>query len=285
MPFSPNTVSVQEVLADVLLRGEIARGGQKIVFLAESPQFGRIAVKLIQPGSDSAEKRAQREIQVAQSIEDPHFPRIFLAKKVTIDNAEVLCIYEEYLDGEPLRSALQREGRLSARETFRIAVELVVALEILRARDVVHRDVKPENIYLVSDGRVVLLDLGIARQLGDASLTDDYAMFGPLTPGYGAPEQIGNQKRNISSRTDIFALGVVMHECLSGQNPFAQPGDSPVQTLHNTMTVVPARLDAVGVSRQMADVVCRSLEKSAHRRFPTPSALLRELQLCPEANQ
>lgn len=285
MPFDPATGSVQQVLSDVALKGEIARGGQKLVFLADSECFGRVAVKLIKPGTDSAKQRAEREISVAQSLEDPHFPRVFAAKNVVIDGEEVLCIYEEYLDGESLRAALQREGRFSAEETLRIARELLVALMILNGRGVVHRDLKPDNIYMASDGRVVVLDLGIARQLGDASLTEDHAIFGPLTPGYGAPEQIRNEKRKISSRTDIFSLGVVIHECLTGQNPFIVAGGTPGQALQNTLVLVPPRMDAFGFSRQMADVISRSLQKSAHRRFPTPDAMMRELNLCPEAAQ
>src|SRR5580658_7189314 len=260
MPFDPDTADVQKALSDVVLQGEIARGGQKLVFLAESPSYGSIAVKLIKPGSIAADQRAEREIEVAKSLGPPHFPRLFEAKRVSIDGSDVICIYEEYLQGMSLRSAIQQNGRLSGPETTRIAVEVLEALETLRTMGVVHRDVKPDNIHIGADGRVVLLDLGIARQLGEASLTDDHAFFGPLTPGYGAPEQVRNEKRKISSRTDIFAIGVVMYECISGRNPFLDPGASPAQALQQTLTHAPPRLDAQGSSNCLANVVAMCME-------------------------
>lgn len=282
MPFDPDTATVQQALQDIVLQGELARGGQKLVFLAESKKHGRIAVKLIKPGSPAAESRAEREIKVAMSLDGPRFPRLFEARKVAIGGVEVVCIYEEFLCGRSLRD-LVRAGRLSAPETVRVAREILLALQVLHDRGVVHRDVKPENVFVADDGRVVLLDFGIARQLGEASLTDDQAFFGPLTPGYGAPEQIRNEKRKISSRSDIFALGVVVYECFSGSNPFVPPGAIPAEALQNSLTAVPSRLDVLGASTGLADFVATCMEKAAHRRFASASEALNCLCSCPEA--
>jgi len=285
MPFEPDTASVEQALEDVTLYNELARGGQKVVFLGESSKFGKIAVKLIKPDSGAAELRATREIEVAKSLADSHFPRLFESKKVTVCGVEVICIYEEFLEGTSLRSVLQEQVCLPGKETVMIGREISAALEILESSQVVHRDIKPENIYLAERGRVVLLDLGIARQLGVASLTDDNAIFGPLTPGYGAPEQIRNEKRAISPRTDIFALNVVMYECFSGANPFSGHGATPRDALMNTLNLSPESLETFGSSRELARVIARGMEKSPHRRFPSPTAFLRQLNLCPEANE
>jgi serine/threonine protein kinase len=279
--FSPETDAVQGVLSDVTLHQEIARGGQKLVFSAESSKYGRLAVKLIRPGTKAAEKRASREIEVACRLEDPHFPRLFESKRIVIDGLEVICIYEEFLEGMSLRESLQQHRRFPEQEVAQIGCEILTALQILHDRSIVHRDVKPENVYLGSDGRCVLLDLGIARQLGEASLTDDQAFFGPLTPGYGAPEQIRNEKRSISSRTDLFALGVLLHECFAGNNPFVPDGATPAAALQNTLTLTPPRLDSLGSSARLANVVSKCTEKAAHRRFASPASALRELRpLC-----
>lgn len=283
--FDPDTAAVQKVLVDVLLHKEIARGGQKLVFHAESGKYGQIAVKLIKPGPGAAEPRADREIAIARSLRDPRFPTMFHTSKVTIEGVEVICIYEEFLSGSSLRATLAAAGRLPPAESIRVAREVLTALQILSDAGVVHRDVKPENIHLTNDGRVVLLDLGIARQIGEASLTDDRAMFGPLTPGYGAPEQIRNEKRRISSRSDIFATGVVLYECLSGTNPFAPQGSSAAQALRNTLDIAPTALTALGFSTQLSSCVARCLEKAAHRRFSSPAEALARIMSCPEAQK
>lgn len=279
--FSPETTDVQRCLGDVVLEGEIARGGQKVVFHARSTTLGDVAVKIYKPGSPADLVRAEREVFAAQSIASSHFPRVHLSRRIVLNGDEVLCIYEEFLHGQSLRQRLTQSGRLSPEEALRIATALLAALELLQASSLVHRDIKPENIYLTEDGRVVLLDLGIARHLRQTSLTADDALFGPLTPGYGAPEQIKNEKRKISIRTDIFALGVVMYECLAGQNPFAPSGTLVAQILQNTLTLTPPRLIRPNVPARLADVVARCLEKATHRRFPSPSAMLTEIIAIP----
>lgn len=283
--FDPDTAAVQQALADVLLHKEIARGGQKLVFHAESQKYGHIAVKLIKPSPGIAEQRADREIEIAKSLRDPRFATMYQTSKVTIGGVEVICIYEEFLSGSSLRATLQTSGRLSVAEAIRVARELLTALQILSDVGVIHRDVKPENVHLTADGRVVLLDLGIARQVGQVSLTDDHAIFGPLTPGYGAPEQIRNEKRRISARTDIFATGVVLYECLSGANPFVPSGVSAAQALRNTLELVPPPLTSLSFSDQLSTAVAQCLEKAAHRRFCSPAEALAQIMSCPEAQR
>lgn len=126
---------------------------------------------------------------------------------------------EEFLDGESLRQRLAA-GPTSLSFVREVGDVLLIALGQVEAARLVHRDIKPENIMLTHDGRIVLIDFGIARHLDAISLTSSFAMFGPMTIGYCAPEQINNQKRAISIRTDLFALGIVLYEMVTGRNPF-----------------------------------------------------------------
>jgi serine/threonine protein kinase len=276
--FAPLVAELQRILSNVSIDREIARGGQKIVFHGHSETLGDLAVKLYRPGSQEALDRARRELSAAESIDDPHFPRVYRSQTILLNNEQVVCVYEEFLHGESLREALRRRGHLSAEDTIDIIRHLLAALQILESRRLVHRDIKPENIHIGNGDRVVLLDLGIARHLSDTSLTADFALFGPLTPGYGAPEQVRNEKRRISTWTDIFALGVVAYECLQGQNPFAPPGTSPAQAMQNTLVVNPPHIVSPEVPDWLARVIDRCLQKAGHRRFPSTAAMLSEIE-------
>src|SRR5690606_38467780 len=103
--------------------------------------------------------------------------------------------------------------------------------------------IKPENIIINNTVGTVLLDFGIARHLDLNSLTHDVALFGPLTPGYAAPEQINNEKRSISARTDLFAWGILMYEMLTGVNPFTQGCATPSEALMKTLKLEPDLLE------------------------------------------
>ena len=111
---------------------------------------------------------------------------------------------------------------------------------------IVHRDIKPENLILTHDQLVYFLDFGIARILDMQSLTQSDAAFGPHTPGYAAPEQFNNLKRDIDSRADLFSLGVVTYECLTGRNPFRENAASILDVLQRTATVTPASYQVAG---------------------------------------
>jgi serine/threonine-protein kinase len=113
----------------------------------------------------------------------------------------------------------------------------------------VHRDIKPENIILAPDGKVFFLDFGIARILGVPSLTKTEAMIGPHSPGYAAPEQFNNLKSDIDSRADLFSIGVVTYECLSGKNPFSEGARNHLEVLQRTETITPISFRIQGDSQ------------------------------------
>ena len=128
-----------------------------------------------------------------------------------VGTSPCIFIVEEFLDGESLRQRLA-SGPQPLPFVRELGNALLTALSQVEAVRLVHRDIKPENIMLCRDGRIVLIDFGIARHLDSISLTSSFAMFGPMTIGYCAPEQINNQKRAIGIRTDFFALGIVLYE-------------------------------------------------------------------------
>ena len=245
--FIPDTGEIQGVFKGLRIHDSIGAGGQKVVFEAFHTEHGRIALKLVKPGNAEDRSRSLREIEVSKDVAGPHFARIYDYGETMVGADSVLFIFEEFLEGQNLRRILEKERSLSLSRTLEVAEAVLEALVVLHGRNVVHRDIKPENIFVTREGRIVVLDMGIARHLSLDSLTADAAPFGPLTPGYGAPEQITNKKRIIGWGTDMFLFGVVVYECLTGSNPFVTGHVG--ETLQNTLRVEPTALRELGFNR------------------------------------
>lgn len=137
----------------------------------------------------------------------------------------------------------------------------------LEKNGLIHRDIKPENIIIAANGTVYFLDFGIARVLDMPSLTKTEAVMGPHTPGYAAPEQFNNLKRQIDSRADIFSVGVVTYECVTGQNPFREGARSPLDILQRTEALTPASFDVIGdTQKQFMALLSSMMGKYPSRR-------------------
>lgn len=254
-------------------------GGQKLVFDATHPVHGHVALKVAQPGGSMAQERALREVQAAARLTGSPFPKIYAHGLATVSGESIIYVIEEFLSGGSLRGRLGAQGRLPMADVLNLAECLLDALVVVEAARLVHRDIKPENIML-PPGRVVLIDFGIARHLDLASLTHDFAPFGPLTPGYAAPEQIKNEKGHITIRTDLFALGVVMYEALAGYNPFLVGCRSSAEALQRAMRLNPPKLSSAvpAISGELEDFIHRCLNKAAHRRPPSALDALDEFR-------
>jgi eukaryotic-like serine/threonine-protein kinase len=275
--FNPSTADIQNALPSAIVERQIARGGQKIVFKAKFEPYGDVALKLIKPGPHTRE-RTLRELKAASELTGPQFAKIFKIDEIKISGNDIIYIVEEFLVGETLRDRLQRANARSEAEALKIGVKILEALVKVEAADLVHRDIKPENIMLVPPDRIVLLDFGIARHLNLPSLTADLALFGPLTPGYSAPEQVKNEKKRICNRTDIFAWAIVMYECLTGQNPFMYGSTDVGETLAKTLISDPQPLTNFGVRGQLSDLIQDCLKKAIHRRPPSARVILELLE-------
>jgi eukaryotic-like serine/threonine-protein kinase len=186
------------------------------------------------------------------------------------DGQKILYIIEQYIDGTNLRDELSRKGSLSLTEVLNLIDALLKTVEVLERNNLVHRDIKPENIMVCPDGKFILLDFGIARHLGKSSLTPSAAHFGPHTAGYAAPEQFRNLKKEIDIRTDLFAIGVVAYESLSGKHPFIEGSRDYLDTLRRTETLIPDRLEVENDKEgKLMDFIAVLMSKFPSRRPPT----------------
>jgi serine/threonine-protein kinase len=177
-----------------------------------------------------------------------------------------------FVEGPTLREFLNHHGTLPLADTVRIAGDLLDALDHAHGRGIIHRDVKPENVVLSNQG-AVLLDFGIARAVaasGSDRLTRSGIAVGTST--YMSPEQITALKE-IDHRSDIYSLGVVLYECLTGQPPFAHRNEAVVLQLHLTQAPADVRSLRAETPPELASTIAKALAKTPEERWQTAAAM------------
>lgn len=221
----------------------MARGGQKIVFDGVHNSYGETVIKLYFQLNDP---RSLREIQIERDLNLSMVPKIYETGTIEYEGTETLYIIGQKVKGTELRKVLESGKRFSLEEAVTFLEQGLEFIACIENKGIVHRDIKPENIIRADDGRIFFLDFGIARILGADSLTRTGAMMGPHTPGYAAPEQFNNLKKEIDSRADIFSLGVVTYECITGKNPFREGSINALEVLQKTETITPVQYSIKG---------------------------------------
>jgi serine/threonine-protein kinase len=243
---------------------EIARSND-IVYEAYDPLMNRrVALKelMMPPGAtaqqrDERIKRFLREARAAGTLSHPNIMTVYEAGEA--DGRHFIAM--EYLDGCTLRNEIDTKGFLPIDRAVEIGDKILNALEYAHKNGVIHRDIKPENIQLLTDGRIKLTDFGIARLTFEPNLTMDGQVFG--TPSYMSPEQVVG--RDIDQRSDLFSMGAVIYEMVSGQKPFL--GDSVVSITYAIMNKEPDRPAQVNFA--LWQFLQRALDKSPQMRFPS----------------
>ena len=221
----------------------MARGGQKIVFDGVHNSYGETVIKLYFQLNDP---RSLREIQIERDLNLSMVPKIYETGTIEYEGTETLYIIEQKVKGTELRKVLESGKRFSLEEAVTFLEQGLEFIACIENKGIVHRDIKPENIIRADDGRIFFLDFGIARILGADSLTRRGAMMCSHTPGYAAPEQFNNLKKEIDSRADIFSLGVVTYECITGKNPFREGSINALEVLQKTETITPVQYSIKG---------------------------------------
>ncbi len=261
--------SVRSLAARYTIERELGSGGMATVFLARDIKHKRqVAVKILKPEltvSLGAE-RFLREIETTANLRHPHIVPLY-------DSGEVrgaLYYVMPFVEGESLRERLKREGQLPLDDAIRIAREVAGALSYAHARGIVHRDIKPENILLES-GHAVVTDFGIARavrEAGTESLTGAGISLG--TPAYMSPEQAAGE-REVDGRSDLYSLGCVLYEMLSGQPPFTGPTAPSIIKQHMVTEARPISNLRPAVPAPVSAALERALAKNPGDRFSVVS--------------
>ncbi len=250
----------------------LGAGGMGEVYLAHDQRLNRdVAIKVLPTcvGSDVlARERLKREALAAAALDHPFICKIF---EVAEENESVYFAME-YVRGETL-SARINAGRITSSEALRIAGELTEAMEEAHARGVVHRDLKPTNIMLTTQGHVKIMDFGLARLMGNGGGATTLTVAGSVmgTAAYMSPEQV--EGKTLDQRSDVFSFGAVLYEMLTGKQAFG--GETTAQILSAVLCQEPERLQ---VEPALEQIVRRCLAKRLVERFQSMSEVRRALE-------
>ena len=267
---------------DVALAGryrverEIGAGGMATVFLALDEKHHRqVAIKVLRGelAANLGAERFLREVEVVASLHHPHILPLYDSG----GNDGVLWYVMPFVDGQSLRDRLVKGGALPIDEAVRIIREVADALKYSHEHGVVHRDIKPENILLTS-GHALVTDFGIAKAVSDAATASHLTGTGISlgTPSYMAPEQ-AMADPNVDHRADLYALGVVAYELLTGFPPFRGSSAQQIIAAHLTKTPEPLSTHRPSVPPALDAVVMRALEKSPADRWQSAGEMIRAL--------
>jgi serine/threonine protein kinase/Tol biopolymer transport system component len=248
-------------------------GGAGVVYKAEDVKLERlVALKFLssyRSGNEADQRRFLREARATSALEHPNICTVY-----EIDETEDgrLFIAMSFCEGETLKRKIER-GPLNLAEAVRIASQIAAGLAAAHSKGVVHRDVKPANVIVAPDGRVKVVDFGIAKLADQSRLTRDGTAVG--TAGYMAPEQIRGEA--IDPRTDVWALGVVLYEMIAGRTPF--PGDNDHERIRGILSRDPQPTTTLrpGVPAQLERIVATALAKRPEDRYADMEAMRTDL--------
>ena len=258
---------------------EIARGGAARIYLARTPGGVPVALKVLHPelAVSLTAERFLREISLLRRLDHPRICRL-------LDYGErdwIVYYVMSYVEGPTLREYLARVRRASIEDTLRGTCQVLEALEYAHGLGVVHRDVKPENVKL-SPGGAVLMDFGIAKAVATSAVSAARLTRSGFTVGtsaYMSPEQAAGGKA-LDQRSDLYSVGCVIFECLTGAPPFEYPDDTVVFGMHQRAPIPDVRKQRPHVPADLAHLVTRALAKNPSDRWQSATEMRAALAAC-----
>ena len=252
---------------------KIGGGGMADVYLCEDLTLGRrVAIKVLLQrllGDPTFVERFRREAKAAAGLNSPNVVGVYDWGE--LDDAYYIVM--EYVEGETLKDLVRRHGRLGGSEAVRIALQLLTAVAYAHRRGIIHRDIKPQNVMLDRDGNVKVMDFGIARA-GDSGMTEVGSVLG--TAQYLAPEQAQGQQ--VDERSDLYSVGIVLYEMLTGTVPFK--GDTAVTVALKHVNEAPAEPSQIvpGMPYALNQIVLKAIAKDRNARYQTADEFARDLR-------
>ena len=251
-----------------LLKDKVGNGGMASVFRAQDQVLDRtVAIKIMLPqyaGDATFAARFKQEAQAAAGLQSPYIVGVYDWGK----DGDTYYIVMEYLRGTDLKSGIRSHGALDPKKVAQIGSQICGALSVAHKHEIIHRDIKPQNIMVLPDGNIKVMDFGIARAK-NSHLTQDNNVLG--TAHYVSPEQTRGQ--DLGPTSDIYSLGVVMYECATGRVPF--DGDDAISVALkqvNELPVPPSQVNP-GVDPALERIILKCMEKDAANRFQTADEL------------
>jgi eukaryotic-like serine/threonine-protein kinase len=252
----------------------LGQGGMGAVYKARDIELERtVALKVIR--SDLAShpeilRRFKQELILAREVTHRNVIRIFDLGQAS----GVRYITMDYVEGQDLRALLNEKGKFTPEEAVPIFLQIAAALEAAHQAGVVHRDLKPQNVMVDKDSRVYVMDFGVARSLETPGMTQTGALMG--TPEYMSPEQAKGQK--VDARSDLFSLGIIFYEMLSGASPFKADTAMATMFKRTRESAVPLSQVGRGVPVFLSDIVSKCLEIDPEQRYPSAREIIEDLE-------
>ncbi len=253
----------------------VARSGMASIFRGTDSRTGRpVAIKVPHPEMESDPvffERFQREEEIGKKLDHPGVMKVFPDE----DRSQVYMVME-WVDGRLLRQILNESGKFPVERAVRIAAAVLDALEYIHAHGVVHRDLKPENIMVDAEDHIKLIDFGIAANVGARRITFAKLSQTMGTPDYISPEQVKGKRGD--ARSDLYAVGVMLYEMLTGTVPF--PGPNPFVIMNDRLLnnpVPPREIDPT-ITPQLQEIIYRAMERDPHKRYATAREFVWDLQ-------
>jgi serine/threonine-protein kinase len=271
----PTSLEAGKVLDHFRIEEPIAESGMASIFRATDLRDGReVALKVphfAMEADPALFDRFQREEAIGIALEHPNVMRIY-----PVDDKSRVYMVMEWVKGRLLRQIMFEQGKMPPERAIKITLGILNALDFIHKNGVVHRDLKPENIMLDPQDNIKLIDFGIASQAGAKRLT--YAGFTQAlgSPDYISPEQVKGKRGD--ARSDLYAVGVMLYEMLSGKTPFSGP--SPLAVMNDRLInhPMPPREAEPSITPQLQEVLYRALERDPKNRYPSAHSFAQDLE-------
>src|SRR5437660_3135609 len=257
------------------LENLVARSGMASIYRGTDLQSGRpVAIKIPHPEVEADPlfyDRFKREEEIGKKLDHPGVMKVY-----GDDDRSRVYMVMEWVDGRLLRQILSEEKKLPIERAVRITLGICEALEYIHTKGVVHRDLKPENIMVDREDHVKLIDFGIAGSAGMRRLTFAKLTRTMGTPDYISPEQVKSKRGD--ARSDIYALGVMLYEMLTGEVPFHGPNAFAIMNDRLLNNPVPPREIDPAISPQLQEIIYRAMERDPNKRYPHAHELIWDLE-------